>query len=201
MIDNEQLGVVVCVTAGLCVTGGGHGYVPGTIYGNEVSFNPVAPQSATPVVISTIQNGFILEGVSCPTQRLCAVISGGTDFSGASSNLVEQTLTFDPTAPVPSKPTTLFNEGSPIGYGATGLACPSRSQCTAVDGGGHEITFNPQIPSQVAVVRIDHSARGLAGIACPAVTQCTAVSLGDGTVLGGGVFTFNPRSPGKILTL
>jgi hypothetical protein len=90
---------------------------------------------------------------------------------------------------------------APVGYVGsgllTGVACPSASQCTALDsptqpgGATREVTFNPRSPYVQAPVRIDDSASpGVANpLSCPAVTQCTAVDQ------AGSETTFNPESP------
>ena len=36
-----------------------------------------------------------------------------------------------------------------------GVACPSTSQCTAVDFGGYEVTFNPNSPGNPTPTKID----------------------------------------------
>jgi hypothetical protein len=71
-----------------------------------------------------------------------------------------------------------------------GIACPSSTQCTAVEREGKEATFNPISPSTPTVAKIDAAASELAGIACPSSTQCTAV--GDGSEA-----TFNPTAAGN----
>ncbi len=68
------------------------------------------------------------------------------------------------------------------------VACPSLSQCTAVDIYGDEITFEPGSPSAPTSAVIDESYPD--SVACPSATQCTAVDE-----LGGEV-TFDPASPG-----
>ena len=68
------------------------------------------------------------------------------------------------------------------------VACPSVTQCTAVDGNGHAVTFNPQSPHSVTTAIL--SSHNLTGIACPATTQCTAIDqTGEAT-------TFDPQSSG-----
>lgn len=84
---------------------------------------------------------------------------------------------------------------SPIGDNETppsrallGVACPSATQCTAVDNVGQVATFNPTAPGTPTPVPID-SGRVLSGLACPLATQCTAVDdLGR-------ALTFNPTAP------
>jgi hypothetical protein len=73
------------------------------------------------------------------------------------------------------------------------LACPSATQCTAVDDDQYEVTFNPQAASTGSYALLGTPAgTSITGVACPSVTQCTAV---DGT---GEAATFNPQSPGRI---
>jgi hypothetical protein len=55
-----------------------------------------------------------------------------------------------------------------------GVACPAAGQCTAVDSGGREVTFNPTAPSGPAPTTIDAN-NSLTAVACPSVSQCTAV--------------------------
>src|ERR1035441_10422144 len=69
-----------------------------------------------------------------------------------------------------------------------GVACPSATQCTAVDLSGQQVTFNPASPGTPTPTTIDTTS--LAGVACPSATQCTAVDA-----IGRQV-TFNPASPG-----
>ncbi len=79
--------------------------------------------------------------------------------------------------------------------GFPSVACPSASQCTAVDFSGNEVTFNPTSPGTPAPATIDNSKNNeLNAVACPSVKQCTAVdSFGDEV-------TFNPTSPGALIS-
>lgn len=70
-----------------------------------------------------------------------------------------------------------------------GVACPSPSQCTAVDGAGNTLTFDPASPSAATSVVIDGD--GLNAVACPSTTECTAVDV------GGREVTFDPAAPGS----
>jgi hypothetical protein len=76
------------------------------------------------------------------------------------------------------------------GSGFYSLACASGTQCTAVDGHGQEVTFDPSSPGTTTPTTID-SGNVLHGVACPSSTQCTAVDYYNGEEL-----TFNPSSPG-----
>jgi len=74
-------------------------------------------------------------------------------------------------------------------YGSlTGVACPSTSQCTAVDDLGQEVTFDPVAPGSPSSVTIDSGA-SIAAVTCPSATECTAVDN-----LGQEV-TFSPAAP------
>lgn len=74
------------------------------------------------------------------------------------------------------------------GASLNGVACPSTLQCTAVDGGGHQATFNPAGPDALTPITVD-AGHGSLGVACPSATQCTAVGV------SGRQVTFNPTSP------
>jgi hypothetical protein len=68
-----------------------------------------------------------------------------------------------------------------------GVACPSTSQCTAVDNSGAIVTFDPLAPGTPAFIKIFGGT--LTGIACPSARQCTAVDN------SGGQTTFDPTAP------
>jgi hypothetical protein len=55
------------------------------------------------------------------------------------------------------------------------VACPSITECIAVDHHGREVTFNPASPHAAVPTAIDGNEQPLYGVACPSVTQCTAV--------------------------
>jgi hypothetical protein len=69
------------------------------------------------------------------------------------------------------------------------VACPTATQCTAVNNDAQQVTFDPANPGTPTPTTIDTS-NGLDGVACPSATQCTAV---DGI---GQQVTFDPASPG-----
>jgi uncharacterized membrane protein YagU involved in acid resistance len=91
------------------------------------------------------------------------------------------------------------------------VACPSGSQCTAVDWAGHEVTFNPRSSKPSRSATIDGPREGVwrrvcgftggqcatiystqvAAVACPSLEQCTAVDT------SGREVTFNPAAPGN----
>ena len=76
------------------------------------------------------------------------------------------------------------------GQGLTSIACPSGTQCTAGDGAGAVVTFDPVSPDTPAPTTIDSSGVTINAIACPSSTQCTAIDT------SGRELTFNPHSPG-----
>jgi hypothetical protein len=74
------------------------------------------------------------------------------------------------------------------------ISCPSSVQCTAVDGIGREVTFNPGSPGITSTVPLTPAPPGstnsdwATSVACPSTTQCAAY-FGFGQVV-----TFNPIS-------
>ena len=75
----------------------------------------------------------------------------------------------------------------------TSVACPTASQCTAVDWSGQELTFDPQDPGSAVRHVIDAGTYGaqLSSVDCVSAQQCTAVE-------GGEEVTFDPVS-GTVL--
>ena len=58
----------------------------------------------------------------------------------------------------------------------TAVACPSVSQCTAVDSSGGEVSFKPSSPGRHLRHRIDFTRWLVLGaIACPSAHECVAV--------------------------
>ena len=66
--------------------------------------------------------------------------------------------------------TSVDGNGGPV----LSAACPSTTQCTAVDLGGQEITFNPQSGTTQAPVNVD-GVNLLRAIACVSTSLCTGV--------------------------
>ena len=98
-------------------------------------------------------------------------------------------------------PRTASAELSWSGPHATGLSiigaaasCPSSTQCTAVGGSGHEVTFNPNAASYPGPAAVDSHANNLFEVLCPSVDRCTALGYDD--FLTANAFTFNPTLPG-----
>ena len=89
-------------------------------------------------------------------------------------------MTFDPLSSVTVPPSHSTAESLAL------VACPSITQCTALDSEGHELTFNPSTPRSPTLVALNTPPFPW-GIACPSRTQCTSLDAG-------GAITFNPTS-------
>jgi hypothetical protein len=90
-------------------------------------------------------------------------------------------------------PITLEDTGGT--QGADAVACPSATQCTAVDAIGQQVTFNPTDGSTKDSSAVDVLGR-VSRVSCPSVSQCTAVDNlghevtfdpGSGAILYGGL--------------
>lgn len=169
--------------------------------GREVTFNPAAPGIPTPTTIDSSEPVAVpcsvllpctavyhgLVAVACPSVFQCTAV----DQDGWE-------VTFDPTAPgapigaVVDQPSFC---GSHCPQGAvTGVACPSVSQCTAVDDAGREVTFDPTAPGKPTRIYVSQNTvffGGFNAVACPSVSLCTAVDS------AGREVTFNPEAPGS----
>ena len=73
--------------------------------------------------------------------------------------------------------------------GLVDLACPTLTQCVAVDSSGREVMFDPAAPSAWSAYTIDGT-RALVAVSCPGASQCVAV---DGQ---GDAITFDPQEVG-----
>lgn len=180
------LGDVACPSASQCTAVDSAG--------REVTYDPGAPGSPSPVVVAP---GVGLSSIACPSVSQCTAVAL---FNGAGS----QEVTFDPRSP---QDATSAGLPSPNGGGYyEQIACASASQCTAVFEGPEfcssgEVTFDPQAPGSPRAVVIDQlnpcpiSERSQPGpalaIACPSASQCVAVGS-DGREV-----TFDPVSPGS----
>jgi hypothetical protein len=90
----------------------------------------------------------------------------------------QASFSWSPAAPVDQ------SSGSPL----AGVACPSGTECVAVDSEGREVTFNPASPGSPAATLLERG-DAVNAVACPSSTECVAV---DG---GGREMAFNPLSP------
>jgi hypothetical protein len=149
-------------------------------HGNEVTFDPTTgttlPGGPHPV------SPEVLAAVACPTAAQCTALTAGG-----------REITFDPTAGVVTGQDGHNSTGPSIidlsGNRLTGLSCPTAGQCTAVDSGAFEVTFNPQNGKVNAAGTNNKLENGqsLRSVSCPDITQCTAVDS------GGSQVTFNPQ--------
>lgn len=195
----DQLTALTCPSATLCLAFDN--------VGQAMSENPQAP--GTPNVVE-VDPGHSISAATCESATQCtAVDSAGNAVSLASG----QGSTVTPVAPgatlagisCPSQCVSGDGNGhvytfAASGAGATGalidslaaysaVACPSSTQCTAMDNFGDEATFDPANSGPAAATSVDGNADVIYAIACPSVTQCTAVDdLGEAA-------TFDPRAP------
>ena len=85
-----------------------------------------------------------------------------------------------------------------IGPSLVAVACPSVSQCTAVDPDGEQLTFNPTSSAGAPARRIEATfdpVNRVASVSCPSTTQCTAVDD------HGNEMTFDPEIGGRATSL
>jgi hypothetical protein len=148
--------------------------------GRETTFDPSDPGTPRPVAVDP---GRELVAIDCPSLGQCTALSDSGDE-----------VTFDPSAPgSPTRAvidTRAVDDASPYDGGVLhNLDCPTASQCTAVDGDGYEITFNPMAPGAATGVDIN-GGTGLGGIACSSKTECIAVGGNSSEV------AFDPQDPG-----
>jgi hypothetical protein len=149
-------------------------------HGNEVTFNPSSGASIGGGLHSVAPNA--LASLACPLATQCtAVEAGGRE------------ITFDPTAGHVTGQDGHGTIGPSIvdatGNRLTSVSCSSATQCTAVDTGAFEETFNPQngkLNAAGGSNRVENG-QSLESVSCPTAVQCTAVDE------GGNQVTFNPQ--------
>ena len=143
----------------------------------------------------------LLSGVACPSTVQCTAV----DARG-------QELTFDPASPGTPTPITVSDsypagyspggEYYPAGnYGLEAVACPSTSQCTAVEYDyleppyvARQVTFDPATGLVITPPTTIDDGGTMKSVACPSTSQCTAVDY------VGNEVTFDPTSPGTPTT-
>ncbi len=165
--------------AAACLKLGDRGLTEVDAAGNEVTFDPQAPGTPTPVTIEADVLGF----VACPSATQCTAI----DNQGNYAQRGAQEITFNPQSPTSPSRARFFSGQQVFG----GFACPSTMLGVVTISNGSLAIFNPQSPGTVSPVAVA-SGTFLGQIACPSTTQCTAVAQS-----GGGELTFNPQSPGS----
>ncbi len=182
-VNPQQGPLVACPVAGQCTAV--------DINGAEVTFDP-ATGALNGAGLTKVDGGAALRGVACPSGTQCT----GVDALG-------NEVTFDPIARSVHAPVRV---DLPATCGPTpgcvplnGIACPSVTQCTAVDESGSEVTFDPQTGTPNAVGTMVVSTRRLRAVSCPSTTQCTAVSDPfGGSPSPAPEYTFNPVSGAAI---
>jgi hypothetical protein len=92
-----------------------------------------------------------------------------------------------------SAPVALDDDGGSAQLSS--IACPSSTQCTALDGIGQETTFNPQAPGAFTIHYLEAGAE-LSDIACPSAGECVAIDGAPGGSQIGHEITFDPADPG-----
>ncbi len=219
---SHALSAVACPAATTCTAVDGHG--------NEIAFDPTAVTPSVTQIDPASGTGVALTGVSCPTSSQCVAVDTlgnevtyaptstpgaaihGIDQAGISNvplNAVSCPANGTACAAVDNHsqevgftPSGTFTAPQPIASPSlSGIACPSRTQCTAIESGSSEVTFDPTTGAidSAGVSAIDTTNNALTGIACVSTTECTAV---DG---GGNEITFNPttgqQNSGGLLNL
>ncbi len=184
--------------------------------GRETTFDPQTPTAGTPVALSSDLYAEFAS-VVCPTTTSCT----GSDLDGNLESFDPQTGTLISRAPARdvqdlvclTSTACLADDGTgdvlPFTPGAArvddvertdsgsalgAVACPSVSQCTAVDR-TRELTFDPRPGATGLQVNLlpGRAAEPVAGLACPLPTLCSAVRV-DQQV------TFDPRRFGHPRT-
>lgn len=180
-IDGSAISALACRTAVQCIAVDG--------FGRATTFDP-----ATGTVSAIGELGDIyFAGLSCPSSGEC-VATGVFNCVSSSIDCVPseagngREVTFDP-ATANSVLATASTSAQ-----LYGVACPSATQCTAMDQGGQEVTFDPSNPGSASQVRVDSTGAGAGpkptAIACPSSVRCAIVDL-----ISGAAISFNPRSP------
>jgi hypothetical protein len=148
-------------------------------HGGETTFDPTVPGAE---VFTTIDGVESIISVACPSTSQCTAIDGKATE-----------LTFDPAAPGTPTPVAIdsrgiFAELYATNYLLVEVACPSLSECAAVDTEGNVSTFDPQAPGPRDLTPLPGVA-GLIGVACPTTVECVGLDI-DGPEV-----TFDPANP------
>ncbi len=214
-IDGSRaVAAVSCASTTVCSAVDGSGY--------EASFNPSGGGSLIGVATQVDVNnslGVALHGVSCPSTSQCvAVDSLGNEVTYASAaspapavSSVDGTTVLNAVSCPASASScgAVDNHSHALGFSTSGtaaaahsiaapmlpaLACPSRTQCSAIDSGSDEVTFDPTTGAinSAGVQAIDTSGNGLTAISCLSTVECTAVDT------GGFEVTFDPANGNEI---
>jgi hypothetical protein len=147
--------------------------------GREITFNPQALAPSTPATVDHEEFN-PLEGLACPSVSRCVAVSQGG-----------REVTFDPGAPAAAAARLIDRSagGGVVGQetGLMAVACPAFDACSAVDGNGRTLTFDPAAPGLPIAHRIDAGSPLLA-LDCAARAECTTVGQSEEV-------TFDPFTP------
>jgi hypothetical protein len=185
------LGAVACVSTTQCTAVDNDTMLP---IAHEVTFDPGTVTANSPTVRGINDSGRSETAVSCPSAGQCTAVD---DYG--------YEVTFDPTtgaaiAGDAAGPQSIDTSSSPGPIPQiNSVSCPSTGQCTAVDGNGYEVTFDPATGAAIAggasgQQDID-SNRALTGVSCFSATLCAAVDS------SGNAVTFDPSSNPVVATI
>lgn len=124
--------------------------------GQEVTFDPHRPGRTWRHMIDP--RGVT---VACPSTMLCVGV--------ASDHQHRRGVAFQP------RSGRLLRSWRIAHTGPDSVTCVSPSQCTAVGGGGREVTFDPKTAKIVTNAQVAPSIQALTAVTCPSRRQCTAV--------------------------
>jgi hypothetical protein len=147
----------------------------------QYTFDPDAFTTPTPAKIdANTSDG--ATAIACPSTSQCTVVdTSGQEVSFNPTNPGDPSpVAVDHPAPIPGGGGALNTNGGSL----SGVACPSLTQCTAVDSGGQEVTFDPSNPGTPTPV---YNLAPASDVACPSISVCVA----DGSQEK----EFNPASP------
>ncbi len=191
-IAGQYAGPLACPTVSECAA---------LVSGGVVTFNPATSETPAPVGLPGTSQMY---SVACPSSGECiAVGAGGNEVS------------FDPSAPAAGQSTEVDPPPPPqkivappfCGVGClapdlTSVACPTATQCTAVDNAGRTVTFNPASPGTPNQFGLPSSfcswgvpSGSCVSLACPSSTLCVGVERAlewDGDPLTPAPFLPNP---------
>jgi hypothetical protein len=173
-VDAHALNALACPSAQLCVAVDGAGNV---VWSTD-------PMSATATWTAADADAAApLNSISCPTAQFCAAVDsdgdvitstnpagGGASWSAA---YVDDTLTSD-------------GSSSQL----TGISCPTKSLCVAVDSAGNIISSTDPTGGAAAWTLWAIGNGGFTGVTCPSASLCVAAASGylsTSTVPSGGV--------------
>ena len=164
-IDGTQFMLgIACSASSRCTTVDGSGMA--------TTFDPATPGTPAPTPTSLLGHTTIPFDIACPSVTRCVTV--GLDQTGPQD--VSYRVTFDPATPSgPSAPLDGVTS-------ARSVACPTSTQCTAVDDAARVLTFDPSSSGTPTSQLV--SGEKLTGIACPTATDCVAVDAAGEAIEG-----------------